>query len=272
MTLFGPLSRKVPREIEIVEPNCEDSYLDGELFDRFDVFGPETRECPDYGYKRSLCNSYTCDRCRKRKLCQLRYRIAEMATARRLTRFVTLTLDPSKIPTGIGSHLYLRDCWRKMRVYIARRAGHSIEFIAVLEFHKSGIAHLHALIGVDLPQSWLSEAWQGVGGGRIVDIRAVDVHRIAPYLAKYLTKECLTSLPSGTRFFSCSRGIVLWPKKKSLGWQLMRCPIDFLYDCVREPVNARWNSSEGMNPPVLDWFEGPYMPPYNPEADESYDS
>lgn len=73
-----------------------------------------------------------------------------------------------------------------MRVVLARRFGASVNFIVVLEFQKSGLAHLHVLLGVYIPQAWLSEAWQSIGGGRIVDIRFVDVHRVAGYLACYL--------------------------------------------------------------------------------------
>jgi hypothetical protein len=56
-----------------------------------------------------------------------------------------------------------------MRVILARKFGESLEFIGVLEFHKSGIAHLHILLGIYIPQDWLSDAWQSIGGGRVVE-------------------------------------------------------------------------------------------------------
>lgn len=217
-------------------------------------------ESPAFGYKRHLCNAYKCGRCRGRKLRHVRSQIAQVATARKLTRFVTLTLDPARIPTGLPSHTYVRDCWRKMRVSLARRAGRAIEFIAVLEFHKSGIAHLHVLVGVYLPQDWLSKAWQGVGGGRIVDVRWVDVHRVAGYLAKYLTKDSLGALPPGTRIFSCSRGIVLWPKNKSSGWWLSLRSIDELYELAKEPRGERWEDIERVGIPILIWFQAELIP------------
>ena len=209
-----------------------------------------------FGYRRHLCNAYGCGRCRGRKLRQVRARIAQEASARRLTRFVTLTLDPKRIPPGRPSHAYLRECWRKMRVYLRRFAGHSVEFIGVVQLHKSGVAHLHVLVGVYLPQNWLSQAWQAVGGGKIVDVRWVDVHRVAGYLAKYLTKDSLQGLPSGTRFFSCSRGIVLWPKRKAAGWWLSWRSIDELYEWATQPHGERWGDLEQVGIPILIWFEG----------------
>lgn len=223
-------------------------------------------ESPAFGYKRHLCNAYRCGRCRGRKLRHVRLHVAQVATARKLTRFVTLTLDPARIPAGVASHVYLRECWRKMRVYISRWAGRAVEFIAVVELHRSGIAHLHVLVGVYLPQEWLSKAWHAVGGGRIVDVRWVDVHRVAGYLAKYLTKDCLGALPPGTRLFSCSRGIVLWPKKKSLGWWLSWRSIDELRDRAKQASGERWEDIEGVGIPVLIWFQGELIP------DAAYDS
>lgn len=233
----------------------------------FTLVGPLSEsQSPDFGYRRHLCNAYRCGRCRPRKLQHVRSQIGSVATARKLTRFVTLTLDPSKIPAGVPSHAYLRDCWRKMRVYLSRRLGRAVEFVAVLELHRSGIGHLHILVGVYLPQEWLSRAWQAVGGGRIVDIRWVDVHRVAGYLAKYLTKDSLGGLPPGTRLFSCSRGIVLWPKKKASGWWLCLRSIDELYGRARQAKGERWEDIENVGISVLIWFEAEFIP------DAAYDS
>ncbi len=79
------------------------------------------------------------------------------------------------------------NCWRKMRVYIERKLGHSLVLISVVERHHNGRPHLHLLIGSFLEQSWISEAWDSLGGGRIVDIRRVQIKRVAAYLAKYIT-------------------------------------------------------------------------------------
>jgi hypothetical protein len=215
---------------------------------------------PGFGYKRRFCKSYRCPDCSIRKLRRLRFKIAESATARKLTKLLTLTLDPGKIPEGTSSPVYLRNCWRKMRVSLQRRTGNSVEFIAVLELQKSGLAHLHVLVHEYLPQAWVSEAWQGVGGGKIVDIRSVDVRRIAGYLAKYLTKGVLQTLPRGTRFFSSSRGLVLWPKGNASGWFLTRSSIEVLRYIGSDTTDERWEDF-GNRKKQLVWFQTPHLVP-----------
>jgi hypothetical protein len=69
-----------------------------------------------------------------------------------------------------------------MRVSLERKFGKTVQFIGVLEFQKSGVAHLHLLVGLYIPQDWLSTAWESIGGGKIVDIRSVDIHRVTMYL------------------------------------------------------------------------------------------
>jgi hypothetical protein len=81
-----------------------------------------------------------------------------------------------------------------------------------------------------MDQSWISAAWQAVGGGRIVDIRLVDIHRIAPYLSKYLTKEFLTfAMKPRQRRDSTSRDIVLFVKQTSGIWTMLRVRLDYLF-------------------------------------------
>ena len=228
----------------------------------FSVVGPIKGRVGRLGYKRLMCESYRCGRCRPLKLRRVRGRIAEIASARKLLRFVTLTLDPTKIPDGVRSDRYLRETWRKMRISLARRFGKALHFIGVLEFQKSGLAHLHLLVGVYIPQDWLSVAWQSVGGGRIVDIRYVDVRRVAGYLTKYLAGDkiarTLSLLPLRARIFSCSRSIVLWGRKKAEDWWLCKMRLDSLRACGEGVENERWEMVEDLKPfglEMLMYFE-----------------
>jgi hypothetical protein len=230
----------------------------------FSVVGPVKGPKGRLGHKRLLCGSCRCSLCRPRKLKRVRSRIAEIASERKLLRFVTLTLDPKRIPEGTRSDRYLRDTWRKMRVLLARRFGGSIDFVGVLEFQKSGLAHLHVLIGVYIPQGWLSEAWQSVGGGRIVDIRYVDVHRVAGYLTSYLTGEkvlhTVSLLPLRARIFSCSRSIAFWGKREKTDWLLCRRSLDELRERAQAVERERWEiieDSQGSTLEILMYFESP---------------
>lgn len=230
---------------------------------KFSVVGPVKGQAGILGHKRLLCSCYRCRICLPRLLRRARARIAQLAEEHQLKRLATLTLDPSKIPAGVRSDRYIRDCWRKMRVGLARRFGGSVKFIAVLEFQRSGIAHLHALLGIYIPQGWLSEAWQAIGGGEIVDIRCVDVNRVAGYLATYLTGQkvvlTLSLLPRRARIFSCSRSISLWGKKEQTLWWLVKRRVDFLYGRGVNVKNERFEPIEDLKPfdlELLMSFEG----------------
>src|SRR5260370_5648565 len=128
----------------------------------------------------------------------------------------TLTLDPKRLKKRDRARTdrYLRNCWRKMRVYLSREFGQSLDYVGVLEFTEAGTAHLHLLVGRFIKQKWLSDAWYAVGGGRVVDIRLVDVHRVTAYLSVYLTgdkvKHTLKLLAAPARIFTTSPSIRLW--------------------------------------------------------------
>ena len=228
------------------------------------VVGPLKGQPGKFGYKALFCQSYRCNRCRNPKLKKMRARIAQIATEHKLERMATLTLDPSKIEKGERTDRYIRKCWRKMRVSLAREFRKSLVFVGVLEFHKSGIAHLHLLIGRYIRQTWLSKAWKSIGGGRVVDIRSVDVHRVSAYLCVYLVGDkvahTLELLPKRARIFTTSRSIVLWGKKKASGWWLRRDGIETFYNAAPNPTNVRFQPVEDLKPfglELLSYFESP---------------
>lgn len=149
----------------------------------------------------------------------------------KLNRFLTLTLDPAVLGDE-PPVAYINATFAKWRTYLKRNFGVSITYIRILEFQKNGNPHFHILVDRFIPQAWIKSTWQAVGGGRFVDIRYVDVHRIARYLSKYLTKELLLSAPKRSRRVTVSRGVHLLEKKKSdLVWQLFRKSI---FDCFTE--------------------------------------
>jgi hypothetical protein len=230
----------------------------------FSVVGPLKGQPGKFGHKALFCQSYRCNRCRNPKLKRVRARIGEIATEHKLQRMATLTLDPKRIPRGQKTDRYIRECWREMRVLLARRYGQSLAFVGVLEFHKNAAAHLHVLLGVYIPQAWLSQAWQSIGGGRIVDIRYVDIHRVSAYLSVYLAgdkvQRTLELLPRRARIFTTSRSIVLWGKKKNSGWWIRRVDLSTLYDACANPSGARFEPVEDLKAfrlELLSYFESP---------------
>jgi hypothetical protein len=233
----------------------------------FSLVGPIKGKPGKFGYKCLFCGSYRCDRCRGPKLRKMRARLAQIASEHKLTKMVTLTLDPKRLSKQDRKRTdrYIRGCWRKMRVLLARKhKGKSLPFVCVLEFQKNGNAHLHVLIGKYIAQKQLSKAWQRIGGGRYVDIRAVDVHRVSAYLSVYLAGDkvlhTLDLLPRRARIFTTSRGIVLWGKKEKSSWWLRRVDVGELYDAAENPTNVRFEPVPDLAPfglEQLSYFESP---------------
>lgn len=131
---------------------------------------------------------------------------------------------------------YMREVWRKFRVSVKRKLGTNVSFISVVELHKSGYPHLHALVDQYIPQAWLSDAWSRLGGGRIVYIERVkDLRQIGWYLGKYLTKDMLLASAGGSRRYSSSRNIKLGNLEKS-GWRPAKFTMDTLYRAAKERI------------------------------------
>lgn len=179
-------------------------------------------------FHRLNCKTWGCCYCGPRKAKLYRYRIGQLAEREELTRFLTLTLDPAKIEGN--SVRYLRGVFNKFRLYLRRKYGTPVKYIAVLEFHKSGVAHLHLLVDRFIPWDWLRQSWSAIGGGEMVFIKYVDVHRISRYLSKYLTKELLLSAPKRSRRVTTSRSLHLIEKKDAdTCWELFKISIFHLY-------------------------------------------
>ena len=181
-------------------------------------------------YGRFRCKSYSCPRCGPAKGRRVKKRIAELATQHKLQRLVTLTLDPKKLGSGWTQEKkvrYLRERWRRMGIYLKRKLGRSAVFISVLEFQKNGNPHLHVLVDSYLPHEWLLKSWQALGGG-YTDIRFVDLHRVAAYLSKYLTKQWLEDFPVDCRRVTASRGLVFFERTTAKGdWVLFRRELEW---------------------------------------------
>jgi hypothetical protein len=202
----------------------------------------------DAGVTRFLrlnCKCWDCSYCAPRKARRYRHAIAQTAERLQLRRFVTLTLDPSKIE---GDPVcYLNKTWAKFRTYLRRKFGVAPTYIRVLEFQKSGNPHFHILISCYVEFAWLQRAWQSVGGGLFVNIKLVDVHRVSRYLSKYLTKELLLSAPLRSRRVTSSRDIHLNEQPASeIKWEFVRYSIFGLYEWHRKEVTGFQRDAEGI--------------------------
>jgi hypothetical protein len=183
-----------------------------------------------FQYLRPDCKRLTCPHCGPRQAKKYLEAIAKRAEENKLTRCLTLTLDPAKLPPGTNSVQYIRECWNKFRVYLSREFYRPVQFICVLEFQKNGNAHFHILIDRFIDQKWVSVQWQAVGGGKIVDIRCVDVHRVKNYLTKYLTKDLMALCPKHRRRITTSRAIRLFDPRKPSDWRFYKVSF-WVWEC-----------------------------------------
>lgn len=197
-------------------------------------------------YGRLGCKRWSCPRCGPKKAKRLRRAIINKAQENDLSRLLTLTLDPS-VCSPEESISYIRECWNKFRTSLKRHSGVSIAFITILELQRSGYAHLHVLIDRYIAQQWISKSWQAVGGGKIVDVRRVDIHRVASYLSKYLTKGLLLArFKAGQRRYTTSKRMNLFVKSVNGTWVLLKAPIEFLHHQCREFLLGTIHDAEGV--------------------------
>ena len=161
------------------------------------------------------CGQWDCYCCGYRMRMNLVEELRDLVERRPdMRRLLTLTLDPSKLSGRTrydddAQTEYLMNVWRKFRTYIRREYG-DFSFVWVKERQENGNWHLHAIVSRYLDQSWVSEAWDALGGGSVVDIRHVrEAEKVAHYVGKYLTKNALAEFPDDVRRYGASSDISL---------------------------------------------------------------
>ncbi|MDP2735489.1 MAG: hypothetical protein Q8P12_04735 [bacterium] len=198
------------------------------------IVRPHPEHAGAFQFVRPDCKMLSCPHCGPKRAAAIRNAILKLALAHKLTRFMTLTLDPKKLPPNCETVAFIRESWRKFRVYLTREFHRPIKYISVLEFQKNGRAHLHILVDRFIEEEWIRTRWQAVGGGQIVDIRLVDIHQIALYLAKYLTKDFFNTCPPGKRRVSVCRALILFPRRTPSGWRWFPTSFWFYFEQCRE--------------------------------------
>lgn len=189
-------------------------------------------------YRRLNCGSWNCSYCGPKRARRTRRAIRAVAEALNLRYFLTLTLDPKNVEHPKSAVPHLRMCFNKFREYLKRKYGDAPSYICILEFTQAGMPHLHILLDRRIEQRWISQVWDRLGGGRIVFIKQVAVHRVARYLSKYLTKELLLSAPKGTRRITTARSIKLFPAFDSgIAWEVLKSSI---WQMLSEERMRRW--------------------------------
>lgn len=166
------------------------------------------------------CKRWRCEPCARQKIRQLAMWI-KLACPNKL---LTLTGDPAlyKTPEEMWIHTAVRvpELIRDLR----KRYG-SIEYLRVVELHKSGWPHYHLMLRSDyLPQPVIKAAWQRLTGAEIVDIRQINnFFNSFIYLVKYLTK--LRHVEWTDRHVTYSRGffpVSVTPQNEPSEWRVLQ--------------------------------------------------
>lgn len=203
-------------------------------------------------FMRLSCKCWNCAYCGRRKAKRYKVVIGREAERLKLSRLLTLTLDPKKTPVK-GAVTEIKKVWARFRAQLRKRYGTAPNYICVMEFqHKTKMPHLHVLIDRYIEWEWCRKIWEQAGGGAHVDIRAgkknskgfVDLHRVAHYLSKYLTTELLCSAPKRSRRVTTSKAVTL--NAKMIGatlyqWEMRHETVFSAYFRFRESAEgAEW--------------------------------
>lgn len=155
------------------------------------------------------CQQWECACCGHRMKMNLLESIDRAVEERpELSRLLTLTTDPARVPDRREAHREIGEAWNRLRSYIQASYG-DFSYIWVREETDAGYPHLHVLVSRFLPQSEVAAAWSRTGMGEVVDIRRVEARKAGHYVAKYLAKDAMAHLPSGVHRYGSSADIEL---------------------------------------------------------------
>lgn len=178
---------------------------------------------------RANCDSWGCEKCARRKQSIWRYRIRrhiDIRCAQGVTfYFVTLTRPPVEHGDAVWALKALKKGWHRTAEYFRRQARPAaLEYVSVVEFHKSGAPHQHLLINYCPPDvaeyrppsgrpmmrsRTLSARLEHYGYGWVHHIERVsDGAAAGRYVSKYLAKG-LGLLRKKQRLITCSQN---WTK------------------------------------------------------------
>ncbi len=188
------------------------------------------------------CNSWSCPVCQVKKAIYARYLLQSVIELNFLEYFLTLTLDPTKIPPEYiqpdnRTHAYITKLFNHFLTVLKRKkfsytkndsraefkldtSDSKIKYVWVIEFQKNGNAHLHILLNKFVPIEVVRDLWTHVGGGHIMRVEKVrNLEAIGKYITGYIAKGFEDGKQSGFKFFerrfsisrSCARppGVVL---------------------------------------------------------------
>jgi hypothetical protein len=155
------------------------------------------------------CNQWECKCCGFRMKMNLLEEIDRIVEERpELSRLLTLTVDPGQFPDRETAHRRIGEGWNRLKAALRSKYG-DFTHLWVREEQENGYPHLHVLVSRYLPQGEVARLWSEAGMGDVVDIRQVEARKAGHYVAKYLAKDAMATLPSGTHRYGSSADLDL---------------------------------------------------------------
>src|SRR4051812_15761180 len=139
----GPSGREASVPSSLVKQKINRNNPRGKHCGRFTVAGTDPKVSRTH-FRRVYCKCWDCSYCGPRRARRAKASLQRHAEQHRLSRFITLTVDPSKLHRAAPVP-YINECFGKFRIYLKRKYGIAPTYIRVLEFHKSGLPHFHIL-------------------------------------------------------------------------------------------------------------------------------
>jgi hypothetical protein len=193
--------------------------------------GPDGAPDGRMGAARVYCRRYLCPVCGPARARLTRKAIRGAVEKHGLCRMLTLTLDPKRLEVGEDAHARIKTAFNRLRYRWQKAYRKGVEYVAVIEHHKSGMPHLHVAVSRFLPRKLIQRWWQKAGGGAQVWISYRQPGRAGSYIGKYIGKQLRAELagelmPLRSRRVQTSRGIRLFPPRERAGWLFIRENID----------------------------------------------
>jgi len=159
--------------------------------------------------------------------------------------------DPKRVPSEIESERdrYIRDFWRKMRVFTTRLTdGKSVDFVGCWNSKKRE-CHLQCFSGITSRQKWLSLAR---GNPSAAENRV----SASGFIAFPPTCRCIHGrrrfadaqiAPHAVRYLTTTRSIRLWTKKESATGGCSRGYRNF-YNAAANPAKVLFGTRRDLKP------------------------
>lgn len=158
-------------------------------------------------YSTISCGSWTCPVCGPKRALYVKYYLRDIIQLNNLNRFLTLTLDPKKIPKEYYSEIeigFRKHTINKTHEYITKLLNHflviikrkyinkskePLKYVWVVEFQQNGMTHIHMVINRFLPIRLMRYEWSRIGGGVQMDIgRVKTLIGVSNYIGNYIIK------------------------------------------------------------------------------------